>query len=123
MKQMVVCPTIRSEGPLKTLAGKGSGVSDVPAQRFLIVTDPKDSSLVVLRQAKTAQLIQQLDNRGSQPLSRFHCSVHFGSPLLAARSWIECIKKSTEGGIAAVVAPLKKVRFTEDDAIKILQHS
>ena len=36
--------------PLKTLAG-GGAAAGTPAQRFLIVTDPKDSSQVVLRQS------------------------------------------------------------------------
>jgi YVTN family beta-propeller protein len=46
--------TVQAIGPLKTLAGKVPGVSDAPAERFLIVTDSKDSSQVVLRQAKSS---------------------------------------------------------------------
>src|SRR5262249_21691198 len=41
---------VQTIGPLKTLAGT-SGVAGAPSRRFLIVTDPKDPSQVVLRQA------------------------------------------------------------------------
>jgi hypothetical protein len=42
---------VQAIGPLKTLAGGGSGSSGAQSRRFLIVTDPEDSSQVVLRQA------------------------------------------------------------------------
>ncbi|HEY9502015.1 MAG TPA: hypothetical protein VIR01_10360, partial [Pyrinomonadaceae bacterium] len=44
---------VQAIGPLKALAGK-DGPS--PSQRFLIVTDIKDSSQVVLRQSNSASL-------------------------------------------------------------------
>lgn len=43
--------TVQAVGPLKTLAGKDS--NPPASRRFLIVTDIKDSSLVVLRQVET----------------------------------------------------------------------
>ena len=39
-------------GALKTLAGAAGAAANVPSPRFLIVTDLKDSSQVVLRQAR-----------------------------------------------------------------------
>jgi len=43
---------VQAIGPLKTLAGAAGAAANVPSQRFLIVTDLKDSSQVVLRQAR-----------------------------------------------------------------------
>lgn len=42
--------SVQAIGPLKTLAGASAGAS-APLRRYLIVTDPKDPSQVVLRQA------------------------------------------------------------------------
>lgn len=42
---------VQAIGPLKTLTGAPGASAGVPSQRFLIVTDQKDSSQVVLRQA------------------------------------------------------------------------
>jgi hypothetical protein len=42
---------VQAVGPLKALVDKGSAVSGLPSRRFLIVTDLKDSSQVVLRQS------------------------------------------------------------------------
>ena len=42
---------VQAIGPLKILAGSGPTSSSAVSQRFLIVTDIKDSSQVVLRQA------------------------------------------------------------------------
>ena len=42
---------VQAIGPLKTLVGPAGAVANVPSQRFLIVTDLKDASQVVLRQA------------------------------------------------------------------------
>jgi len=43
---------VQAIGPLKTLSGAARAAANVPSQRFLIVTDLKDSSQVVLRQAR-----------------------------------------------------------------------
>jgi YVTN family beta-propeller protein len=48
---------VQAIGPLKVLAGNDPN-SSTP-QRFLIVTDPKDSSQVVLRQAKASSNAEQ----------------------------------------------------------------
>jgi YVTN family beta-propeller protein len=42
---------VQAIGPLKTLAGGGGAAAGVPAHRFLIVSELKDPSQVVLRQA------------------------------------------------------------------------
>jgi hypothetical protein len=42
---------IQTVGPLKTLAATGAAAPGAPSRRFLIVTEFKDSSQVVLRQA------------------------------------------------------------------------
>jgi hypothetical protein len=42
---------VQTIGPLKTQVSGGVGVTSVASQRFLIVTDLKDPSQVVLRQA------------------------------------------------------------------------
>jgi YVTN family beta-propeller protein len=42
---------VQSIGPLKTLVPHSAGATDVTSQRFLIVTDSKDPSKVVLRQS------------------------------------------------------------------------
>ena len=49
--------TVQAIGPLKTLAGNGAN-SSTP-QRFLIVTDMKDSSHAVLRQTKASNTMKQ----------------------------------------------------------------
>jgi YVTN family beta-propeller protein len=43
---------VQAIGPLKALAGAAGAAANVPSQRFLIVTDLKDSSQVVLRPAR-----------------------------------------------------------------------
>jgi hypothetical protein len=43
---------VQAIGPLKTLAPQDSATSAAPSRRFLIVTDPKDASQVVLRQGQ-----------------------------------------------------------------------
>jgi hypothetical protein len=42
---------VQAVGPLKALADKASAVSGLPSRRFLIITDLKDSSQIVLRQS------------------------------------------------------------------------
>ena len=46
---------VQSIGPLKTLVASHETAADAPPRRFLIVTDMKDSSQVVLRQTETPQ--------------------------------------------------------------------
>ena len=43
---------VQAIGPLKTLAPSDAGSTGTPSRRFLIVTDPKDASQVVLRQGQ-----------------------------------------------------------------------
>jgi hypothetical protein len=43
---------VQTFGPLKTLATRGAGAADVPSRRFLMVTEQKDPSQVVLRQTR-----------------------------------------------------------------------
>jgi hypothetical protein len=43
-------------GPLKALAGGGATAPSAPSQRFLIVTDLRDPSQVVLRQSSSSSL-------------------------------------------------------------------
>ena len=45
---------VQAIGPLKTLAGGAGAAAGVPSQRFLIVTNLKDASQVVLRQASAS---------------------------------------------------------------------
>ena len=45
---------VQAIGPLKTLAGGAGATAGPPSRRFLIVTDPKDPSQVVLRQVGTS---------------------------------------------------------------------
>ena len=45
---------VQAIGPLKTLAGGGGAAAGVPSRRFLIVTELKDPSQVVLRQASAS---------------------------------------------------------------------
>jgi hypothetical protein len=45
---------VQAIGPLKTLAGGAGAAAGVPSQRFLIVSELKDPTQVVLRQAGTA---------------------------------------------------------------------
>jgi YVTN family beta-propeller protein len=46
---------VQAIGPLKTLAAAGSSASGAPSRRFLIVTDAKDASRVVLRQGEVSK--------------------------------------------------------------------
>jgi hypothetical protein len=41
---------VQAAGPLKSLAASSGGAADTPMKRFLIVTELKDPSRVVLRQ-------------------------------------------------------------------------
>ena len=50
---------VQAIGPLKILAGSGPTSSSAVSQRFLIVTDIKDSSQVVLRQASASSSSDQ----------------------------------------------------------------
>jgi hypothetical protein len=43
---------VQAIGPLKTLAPSDAGSTGAMSRRFLIVTDPKDASQVVLRQSQ-----------------------------------------------------------------------
>ena len=54
--------SVQAIGPLKTLSGVGS-VASTPPQRFLILTDAKDSSRVVLRQTKADQPTSSMPNK------------------------------------------------------------
>jgi YVTN family beta-propeller protein len=44
---------VQAIGPLKVLANRGAAAPSAPSQRFLIVTDLKDSSNIVLRQSSS----------------------------------------------------------------------
>jgi hypothetical protein len=46
--------TVQTIGPLKTLTAGGASATGAPSQRFLIVTELKDATQVVLRQASTS---------------------------------------------------------------------
>jgi YVTN family beta-propeller protein len=51
---------VQAIGPLKTLAGEGSAGSGMAAQRYLVVTDVKNATDVVLRQAGSATIDKQV---------------------------------------------------------------
>jgi hypothetical protein len=47
---------VQAIGPLKALANNGSASSTAASQRFLIVTDMKDASQIVLRESRSLDL-------------------------------------------------------------------